>query len=212
VLVGAHYDTVPATPGADDNASGVAAGISLAQAFAQSKPARTLRFVFFTNEEPPHFQTENMGSFVYARDCRKRGDAIVAMLSLDSIGYYSTASGSQKSPPALSRLKHETGDFLAVIGNAASGPLLDRFRNWFSKNSTLPLIAIAPPGELPEAGWSDHWSFWRHGYPAVMVTDTAIFRNPNYHQPGDTAETLDYDRLTLAVKGLEGVISELIDL
>ena len=209
VLVGAHYDSVPATPGADDNASGVAACISLAQAFAKTEHERTLRFVFFTNEEPPFFQTKDMGSLVYAKDCKKRGEKIVAMLSLETLGYYSTAKGSQQSPAGLETSVPDTGNFLAVVGNVSSASIVKQFENWFAKNSTLPIAGLALPASFPEQGWSDHWSFWQQEYPAVMVTDTAIFRNPHYHQATDTADTLDYERLTMAVKGLEGVITEL---
>lgn len=209
VLIGAHYDTVPGTPGADDNASGVAALMSLAQAFANTKHQRSLRFVFFTNEEPPHFQTKDMGSLVYAKECKKRGDNIVAMLSLESIGYYSAKKGSQKTPPGLDAPVPDRGDFLAVIGNVTSQPIVDVCRNWFGSHSTLPVLGMALPATVVEQGWSDHWSFWQQGYPAVMVTDTAVLRNPHYHQPTDTSGTLDYERLVQAVKGLEGVIQTL---
>ena len=209
VLVGAHYDSVPATPGADDNASGVAAVMSLAQAFANTKHERSLRFVLFANEEPPYFQTDDMGSLVYAKECKKRGDQIVAMLSLETLGYYSSARGSQKAPAGLETQVPDAGNFLAVIGNVTSAPIVDIFKNWFAKNSTLPLAGMSLPASVVEQGWSDHWSFWQQGYPAVMVTDTALLRNPNYHQATDTAGTLDYERLTQAVKGLEGVIQEL---
>jgi hypothetical protein len=211
VLVGAHYDTAMTTPGADDNASGVAACISLAQAFARSENARTLRFVFFANEEPPWFQTENMGSLVYAKGCKSRGETIVAMLSLESLGYYSDAPGSQKAPPVPGVTFPDTGNFLAIVGNATSAPLATQIAGYFRTSSTLPAYSIALPATIVEQGWSDHWSFWQQGYPAVMVTGTATFRNPHYHLPTDTADTLDYDRLTLAVQGLEGVIRELIN-
>ena len=209
VLVGAHYDTVPATRGADDNASGVAACMELARAFANTRQQRSLRFVFFANEEPPYFQTKDMGSLVYARDCKRRGDEIVAMLSLETMGYYSTKPGSQKAPPGLEAQVPDKGDFLAVVGNVTSLPIVEMFKNRFAKYSTLPLAGMALPSSVVEQGWSDHWSFWQQGYPAVMVTDTALLRNPHYHQAGDTAETLDYERFTQAVKGIEGVIEEL---
>ena len=209
VLVGAHYDSAATTPGADDNASGVAALMCLAESFAHSKNERSLRFVFFVNEEPPYFQTENMGSLVYAKECKKRGDNIVAMLSLESIGYYTDAENSQKAPPGLESSVPSKGNFLAVVGNATSMPVVESVKSWFSKNSTLPVAGMALPATVVEQGWSDHWSFWQQGYPAVMVTDTALLRNPHYHKETDTADTLDYDRLTLAVKGLEGVISDL---
>ena len=209
VLAGAHYDSVATTPGADDNASGVAALMCLAQAFANTRHQRSLRFVFFANEEPPFFQTDNMGSLVYARECKKRGDNIVAMLSLETLGYYSAAKGSQKAPAGLEAAVPDTGDFLAIVGNVTSQPVVDTFKSWFAKNSTLPIAGMALPASVVEQGWSDHWSFWQQGYPAVMVTDTALLRNPHYHQPTDTVDTLDYDRYTQAVKGIEGVIGEL---
>jgi hypothetical protein len=206
VLVGAHYDTVPTTPGADDNASGVAACMELARAFANTKHERSLRFVFFANEEPPYFQTKDMGSLVYAKECKKRGDEIVAMLSLETMGYYSEKKGSQKAPPGLEAHVPDTGNFLAVIGNATSLPIVETCKDWFARNSTLPVVGMALPTTVVEQGWSDHWSFWQQGYPAVMVTDTALLRNPHYHQAGDKHNTLDYERFTQAVKGLEGVI------
>lgn len=208
LIVGAHYDSVPGTPGADDNASGVAACMSLAQAFYKSSNARTIRFVFFANEEPPYFQTENMGSLVYAKGCRERGENIIAMLSLESMGYYSTDKDSQKFPPGLPGEVPDTGSFLAVVGNTTSAPLVDHIRAAFEK-SPLPCIGMALPASIAEQGWSDHWSFWQQGYPAVMITDTALFRNPHYHQPTDTADTLDFVRLTQAVKGLELALKRL---
>lgn len=209
VLVGAHYDSVATTPGADDNASGVAALMCLAESFAHTKNERSLRFVFFVNEEPPYFQTENMGSLVYAKECKKRGDKIVAMLSLETMGYYTDKAQSQKAPAGLEAQVPDKGNFLAVVGNVTSMPIVDTFKVWFSKNSTLPLAGMALPATVVEQGWSDHWSFWQHGYPAVMVTDTAGLRNPHYHQATDTVDTLDYDRYTQAVKGVEGVIAQL---
>jgi len=209
VLVGAHYDSVATTPGADDNASGVAALMCLAEAFANTKHERSLRFVFFTNEEPPYFQTKDMGSLVYAKECKKRGDKIAAMLSLETMGYYTEQKGSQKAPPGLEAAVPDKGNFLVVVGNVSSASIVDAFKTSFAKHSTLPVAGMALPASVVEQGWSDHWSFWQEGYPAVMVTDTALLRNPNYHQPTDTVETLDYDRFTQAVKGLEGVIAEL---
>lgn len=209
VLVGAHYDSVATTPGADDNASGVAALMCLAESFAGTKNERSLRFVFFVNEEPPYFQTENMGSLVYAKQCKEQKEDIVAMVSLETIGYYSDKPNSQKAPPGLEDMVPDKGNFLAVVGNATSMPIVETFKTHFAKYSTLPLAGMALPTTVVEQGWSDHWSFWQQGYPAVMVTDTALLRNPHYHQATDTADTLDYDRLTQAVKGLEGVIAEL---
>lgn len=209
VIVGAHYDTMPATPGADDNASGVAALIALAEAFAPAQPQRTLRFVAFVNEEPIYFQTALMGSRVYAKACKERGEKIGAMLSLESIGYFSDEKRSQKYPFPLSLFYPSRGNFLAVVGNRESRSLVKRVTKSFRAASTLACVSAALPGGLQGVGWSDHWSFWQEGYPAVMVTDTAPFRNPHYHRLSDTPATLDYARLESGVRGLRGVIAEL---
>jgi hypothetical protein len=209
VIVGAHYDTVPGTPGADDNATGVAALLALGRHFGPTSMARTLRFVAFTNEEPPYFQTADMGSARYAKRCRERGENVVAMLSLESIGYFSSTPDSQKYPPPLGLFYPSRGDFVGFVGNPASRDLVHRTISAFRERARVPSEGAAVPAILPGVGWSDHWAFWQQGYPAAMVTDTAPFRNPGYHEPSDTAEKLDYDVLTRAVEGLEHVIAEL---
>jgi hypothetical protein len=209
VVVGAHYDTAPGTPGADDNASGVAALIVLAKRLGSTTLPRTLRFVAFVNEEPPYFQTDDMGSVRYAKRCRERGENVVAMLSLESIGYFSTAPHSQKYPPPLGFFYPSRGDFLGFVGNPSSRELVHRTIGVFRDKARLASEGAALPSILPGVGWSDQWAFWREGYPAVMVTDTAPFRNPAYHLPGDTPDQLDYSRLTRAVEGLEPVIVDL---
>lgn len=213
VIVGAHYDSVPVTPGADDNASGVAALLRLAKEFAEAKnaPGRTLRFVAFANEEPIYFQTELMGSRVYARECKKRGEKIVAMLSLESIGYFSSERGTQRYPSAfLGWIYPSRGDFLAIVGNRSSRELVKRVSRSFEAGTRLPSVSAALPDKMQGIGWSDHWSFWQEGYPAVMVTDTAVFRNPHYHRATDTPDTLDYDALASAVNGLRRVVADLV--
>jgi hypothetical protein len=209
VVVGAHYDTAGPTPGADDNASGVAAVLELARLAARRRPARTLRFVFFTNEEPPYFQTEKMGSLVYARACRARGEDITAALSIESVGVFSDAPKSQHYPWPFSWFYPSTGNFLAFIGNPASRELTRRATVAFRRHATLGSEAAVLPDSIDGVGWSDHWAFWQAGYPAVMVTDTAVFRNRSYHQATDTPEKLDYDRLGRAVRGLDAVIIDL---
>jgi hypothetical protein len=211
VVIGAHYDSVDIVPGADDNASGVAALLALASAFAAEHPARTLRFVAFANEEPPYFQTESMGSLVYARRCRARGENVVAMLSLESIGYFRDEEGSQRYPPGVGRVYPTRGNFLAFVGNIGSRSLVRRTCATFRASATIPAEGGALPNALPGVGWSDQWSFWQCGYRAVMVTDTAIFRNPNYHTMFDTPDTLDYDRFTRGVDGLVAVIRDLVN-
>ena len=208
-MVGAHYDTVRSTPGADDNASGVAALLALAADFAPSQPARTLRFVAFANEEPAFFQSELMGSRVYARACRVRGEKIVAMVCLESIGYYSDVKESQRYPFPLSLFYPSRGNFLAIVGNRESRALVKLVTKTIRETKAIPCESAALPGSWTGVGWSDHWSFWQEGYPAVMATDTATFRNPNYHRPTDTPVTLDFPRMAAAVRGLRAVVAEL---
>lgn len=209
VVVGGHYDSAVGAPAADDNASGVAATIALARAFAGKAPARTLRFVAFVNEEPPHFWTASMGSLVYANECKRKGEAIVAMLSLETMAYFSDAEGSQRYPFPFDLLYPSTGNFIAFVGNTASRGLTRDAVGVFRRSATIPSEGAAVPGFIPGVGWSDHWSFWQNGYPALMVTDTAPFRNPHYHHATDTPETLDYPRFARVVAGLESVIGEL---
>jgi len=209
VVVGAHYDSVGGCPGANDNGSGVAALLALARSLAGSAPGRTIRLVAFPNEEPPYFWTSQMGSLVYARACRERGDRIVGMLSLETIGCYSDAPGSQKYPAPLGFFYPSEGNFIAFVGNYASRKLVRRSITCFRREVKFPSEGAALPGAIPGVGWSDHWSFWQADYPALMVTDTAPFRYPEYHTAQDLPGKLDYDRMTRVVAGLEIVIREL---
>ncbi len=206
VILGAHYDTAEDAPGADDNASGVAGVLELARAFAQARQARTIRFVFFPNEEPPSFPTANMGSRHYATAARARNDQITAMLSIESIGYYDTEKGSQRYPFPLNLAYPDVGDFIGFVSNLKSGPLVRRAIRAFRARATLPTQGAAAPAWVPGVWWSDHWSFWREGYRAIMITDTAPYRNPFYHTPQDTADKLDYDRMARVVDGLTHVV------
>lgn len=211
VVIGAHYDTVPTTPGADDNASGVAALLVLAREFARGEPPeRTVRFVAFANEEPAYFQTELMGSRVYARRCKQRRENVVAMVSLESIGYFSAASGTQDYPTAEAQLKYPAqGNFLAFVGDEASRDLVQLASAAFKVASKVPVESAALPAGVPGVGWSDHWSFWQDGYRAFMITDTAPYRNPHYHRRSDKPETLDYPKLADAVGGFGAMIRAL---
>ncbi|MBI2072868.1 MAG: M28 family peptidase [Gemmatimonadetes bacterium] len=209
IVVGAHYDTAEGTPGADDNASGTAALLELARQFAGARPARTIRFVCFPNEEPPFFATEQMGSWVYAARAAARGDRIPAMISLESIGYYSTAPKSQRYPFPFNLFYPDRGDFIAFVGNLGSRRLMRDAIAAFRQAVPFPSQGAAVPAWIPGVSWSDHQSFWLHGYRAIMITDTAPFRNPNYHQPGDTADRLDFDRMARVVGGLAAVIQRL---
>lgn len=210
VIVGAHYDSAVGTPGANDNGSGVAALLTLARRFAHRKAERTLRFVAFVNEEPPYFQTEQMGSLVYARRCRQRNEKISAMLSLETLGYYSDQPGSQKYPPPLSLLYPSTGNFIGFVGNTDSVELVRQIVSTFRASESFPSQGAALPGVIPGVGYSDQWSFWHEGYPGVMVTDTALFRYPHYHKAEDTPDKIDFDRMARVVRGLEKVIDVLV--
>jgi hypothetical protein len=210
IVIGAHYDSVFGCPGANDNGSGVAALLALARRFAGKPTGQTLRFVAFVNEEPPFFQTEQMGSFVYASRCKGRGDKISAMLSLETIGYFSDAPGSQSYPsPALGLAYPTTGNFIGFVGNFGSRALVRRVIEHFRGQKKVPSQGAALPAFIPGVAWSDQWSFWQCGYPAIMITDTAPFRYPHYHEASDTPDKLEYDRFALVVSGLEKTIAEL---
>ncbi len=208
-LAGAHYDTVSHTPGADDNASGVAVALELARLVSQGilKPASSLVFSFFTLEEPPTFGTPLMGSRVYASRARKAGHVIKGALILEMVGYYCHEAGCQSYPPLIRQLLGlpDVGNFIGIIGDGKSRRLLEEIEEAFQKNRALPFHSLAVPLKgypLPGSRLSDNASFWDEGYPAVMITDTAYYRNPNYHGSGDTPDTLDYVTMTQLVKSL----------
>jgi Zn-dependent M28 family amino/carboxypeptidase len=210
VVIGAHYDTREGTPGADDNSSGIAGLLALARRFARHKTDRTLRFVAFVNEEPPYFHTDKMGSRVYAKRCRSLQENVVAMMSLEMLGYYDDASGSQSYPTPFSWLYPSQGNFIGFIGNVESRELVRQAIGCFRRNEQFPSEGAAPAEWLaPGIGLSDQWSFWQEGYPALMVTDTARYRNPHYHQASDTLDTLDFDRMARVVRGVESAVAEL---
>ena len=210
VVVGAHYDTVPGCPGANDNGSGVVATLALADALASKTASRTLRFVLFVNEEPPHFQTDSMGSRVYARRCRERRENIVGMISLETIGYFRDEPKSQRFPvPGLGLFYPTRGNFIALIGNFGSRDWVRAAVGSFRRHAEFPCEGAALPGFIPGVGWSDHWAFYQEGYPALMVTDTAPFRYPHYHQPTDTPDRVDTERMARIVETMERVVLDL---
>ncbi len=198
VLIGAHYDSVFGSPGANDNGSGVAALLALARRFAEKPAQQTLRFVAFVNEEPPYFLSGQMGSFVHAGRCKARGDRISAMISLETIGYFSDAPHSQTYPaPGLGVFYPTVGNFIGFVSNVHSRALLRRSIALFRKHAKIPSEGAALPSFVPGVSWSDQWAFWQHGYPGIMITDTAPFRYPHYHSATDTPDKLDYDRFAL---------------
>ena len=203
IVVGAHYDSVPGSPGADDNASAVAVLIELAR---MNLPAR---FVAFANEEMPHFLTDEMGSHAFAARARRSGERVAAMLSLEMLGFYREAPGSQRYPPPLGLFYPNRGDFIAFVGDLGARSLVHRAVALFREHARFPSEGVAAPSFVPGVTWSDHWSFRRHGYPAIMVTDTAFYRYPHYHLPSDTPEKLDYARMARVTLGLAALIKEL---
>ena len=209
VLVGAHYDSVRGSPGANDNASGVAALIEMAHALRERPGERTVRLVAFVNEEPPFFYWGQMGSRVYARAARARGDDIRVMLSLEMLGCFSDQPGSQAYPPFLKYFYPARGDFLAFVSNLASRRALREVVTAFRAESDFPAESLASPAIVPGVSWSDQLSFWREGYRAVMVTDTAFYRYPWYHSARDTPEKLAYTDMARVVQGLSRAVARL---
>jgi Zn-dependent M28 family amino/carboxypeptidase len=203
IVVGAHYDTVPGSPGADDNASGVAALIELARL------GLPVRCVAFANEELPYSHGEEMGSYVYARRARSRGERLAAMFSLEMLGCYSDEPGSQRYPPVIGWFYPDRANFIAFVSDLGARRLVRRAHALFRKHSDFPSESLAAPVFVPGVTHSDHWSFRRHGYPAVMVTDTAFNRYAHYHLPSDTPEKLDYERMARVTLGLAGMLGEL---
>ncbi|MDF1751183.1 MAG: M28 family peptidase [Verrucomicrobiales bacterium] len=201
VLVGAHYDTVAGSPGANAGGSGVAALLSLAQAFAGDRQERTIRFVFFTNEEPPYFGTENMGSRVYAKRSSTREEKIVAMLSLDSLGCFRDEAGSQMQPEGVTEALPDTGNFIVFSGNDTAKFRADSARNILKRESGIEALSV----ELPDLK-SDEVSFAKYGYPSVLVSDTAKYRYPDFHQSTDTMEKIDFERLEKTCQALKQIV------
>jgi Zn-dependent M28 family amino/carboxypeptidase len=213
VLLGAHYDTIPQTPGADDNASAVAVLLEATRLLQPKAHGRTIRLIAFACEEAPYFNLNSMGSQHHAQGCRKRGDHIVGMLCLEMVGYYRDEPRSQRVPITIPRFLHgffpKRGNFLAAVGNLKSWRLCWRFRRGFKKAVRFPLFSIVLPESVSEIRLSDHRGFWDQGYPALMLTDTSFLRNSHYHQASDTPDTLDYARMADVTLGVAGAIERL---
>lgn len=202
VVVGAHYDSFPGSPGADDNASGVAVMLELARRFRDFDSPFTVRFVAFANEEAPWFGTASMGSLQHVERAIDRGDEIVAMLSLEMLGFYDTSPESQSYPDGFGLFYPSTANFVSFVGNARSRSLVHELVSGFREQARLPSEGVAAPEIVKDITRSDQYAFWRYGIPAVMVTDTANFRNPHYHSETDVADTLDYVAMSHVVDGL----------
>ena len=195
VLIGAHFDSVSGSPGADDNASGVAALLEAARIYAQSKRQGeiTIEFAGFNLEE-----YGMIGSQAYAEKLKREKVRFLGMISLEMVGYTSQEKGSQKMPLFLKPFYPNVGNFLGLVANTRSVKWLDQVKQIFSEVEGLPMESLALPANgwiFPEVRLSDHSPFWDHGFPALLVTDTSFFRNPHYHSAEDRIETLDLDFL-----------------
>ena len=211
VVVGAHYDSAQGAVGADDNGSGVAALLELARFLKTVEPAGGLevRLVFYVNEELPWFDTDSMGSYAHSKGLAREGREVVAMLSLETIGWYSESYDSQRYPFPFSLFYPSKGNFIGFVANLGSRSLMRRVIGTFRRSVSFPSEGVAAPESIPGISWSDQWAYWKFGWPAVMVTDTAPFRYPHYHTLRDTPDKLDYQRLARVVKGLEAVVRDL---
>ena len=211
ILVGAHYDSVSGSPGANDNGSGVAALLELSRRLSATPPVRSLRLVAFVNEEPPFFFSGQQGSMQYAKEARQRGDDIRLMLSLETMGSFSSAPHSQSYPPLFGFFYPDRADFIAFVANFRSRGLLSKAVTAFRSASDFPVEQVATFAFIPGVGWSDHLSFWRYGFRALMVTDTAFYRYPYYHSALDTPDRLDYPSLARVTEGLTGMLARLAE-
>ena len=202
-VIGAHYDSVPETYGADDNASGIAVLLELARYTMQEKISLPVRFVAFTAEEPPTFSTRYQGSKVFVKSVLENKDEILGAIILEMVGY---TSNEQSYPLVLKWMGYPSkGNFIGIVGNRKSKKFGQSIFQSFKKNEQLPVETLFVPLNgwiLPDTRLSDHSPFWDAGLPAVMITDTAFFRNPNYHTPKDTFDTLDYFFMVELVKSL----------
>jgi Zn-dependent M28 family amino/carboxypeptidase len=202
LLIGAHYDSLYGSPGANDNASGVAALLEIGRMFRAVEPQLTVRFVAFVNEEPPFFMTEQQGSAVFAKECRQRGDDIRLVAALETIGCYSQLSGSQRYPLLFRYFFPDRGNFIGIVSDFSSRAVLRRLAKAFRARSNFPLETVSTFRFVPGVSWSDHRSFWREGYRAVMVTDTAFYRYRHYHAATDTPDKLAYPEFAQVTLGL----------
>jgi Zn-dependent M28 family amino/carboxypeptidase len=210
IIIGAHYDTVPGTPGADDNASAVAALLELARLHKDKSNQKTLIFVAFANEEPPCFGSPHMGSMVYAKQLEDRRSSVEVMISLEMIGYFSEEALQTYPLPGMGFIYPKTADFIGVVGNFHSSRYVSFFKKGIRKYANIKAHSLIAPEFFGGINLSDNYSFWQHHYRAIMVTDTSFFRNKNYHQETDTIDTIDFGKMGEVVKGLYYTLLELL--
>jgi Zn-dependent M28 family amino/carboxypeptidase len=211
IVLGAHYDVAEEGPGADDNASGVAGLLELSRLLKplEADLKRRVELVAYSLEEPPFFGTAEMGSAIHAAQLKKEKAEVALMVSLEMIGYYSDKEDSQSYPLSALKLFYPTkGSFISVIGDLSSPLLVRKVKNLMKKNSSIEVESLNAPTALVGVDFSDHRNYWNNGYPAVMITDTAFFRNQNYHALTDKPETLDYGKMAEVVQGVLAVARE----
>ena len=208
VIIGAHYDTVPGSPGANDNTSGIAAMLELARLHRHEKSRPTIRFIAFVNEEQPYFLTPMMGSQVHAERSSQKKEEIICMFSLETIGYYTNVPNSQRYPFPFSMFYPSEGNFIGFVANLKSRPELNRAITAFRSKARINSEGLAAPRAIADINRSDQVSFWRIGAPAIMITDTANYRYSQYHLPTDTPEVVHYPELAKVVVGLTAVVHE----
>jgi len=202
LIIGAHYDVCGDQAGADDNASGVAGLLEIARMIAKAKPQLNYRidFVAYSLEEPPYFDTENMGSFIHAKSLKEANVPVIGMLCFEMIGYFSDKPGSQEFPtPQLKQLYPNTGNFIIVVGLQRQAGFNEKVYSLMRKDAAIDVQTISFPSAVGLGGLSDHRNYWHFGFPAVMINDTSFLRNPNYHKASDTIKTLDFAKMAAVV-------------
>lgn len=212
LVVGAHYNSYGDAPGANDNGTGVAAVLELARLLGdlRGRSQRRIRLVLFVNEEPPYFQTSEMGSYRYAQLLAQRREPIVGMISLETLGCFFDQPGTQQYPVPFGLLYPSTGNFIAFVGMLGSRDFVRMLVRSFRTHTDFPTVGGVAPGAIPGIAWSDHWSFEQFRYPAVMITDTAPFRYAHYHETTDTSDKVDFDKLARVTKGIERMLREIV--
>lgn len=210
IVIGAHYDVCSTTPGADDNASGVAGLLELARQLylAEANLQRRVELVAYTLEEPPTFGTDKMGSAFHAKMLKEEGVPVVLMIALDGLGYFTDEPNSQKAPVIRGRaaIASDRGNFIAIIGKRDESAIVERLKGIFEDVTDLPVESVAVHSLVPGANLSDHRNYWANGFRAVLVTDTAYLRNPHYHAKTDSLATLDFERMQKVIQGVFGIV------
>lgn len=210
IVIGAHYDSFRGTPGADDNASGIAGVLELAKLFSAQALDIPIQLIAYTLEEPPYFRSQDMGSAVHVKQLKADNIEVIAMISLEMIGYFTDAPGSQDYPvPLMSLIYPKRGNFIAIVGNMSGMGLVRQTKSTMQSVMSVPVYSINAPSIVPGVEFSDHLNFWNRGYPAIMVTDTAFYRNKAYHSENDTWDRLDYEKMGKVVKGVYAAALEL---